>query len=377
MTPRVHTTIASALCGLALSVLPTAAVGQLSFEERVDSLAAAKIAAGPLAGIQIGVARGGKVIFARGYGMASIELNVPATTRTVYRIGSVTKQFTAAAIMQLVEQGKVSLDDEITKYIPGFPTQGHKVTVHHLLTHTSGIKSYTSLPSWEKQQLLDLTHDELLALIANEPFDFAPGEQWRYNNTGYYLLGMIVEKASGQPFDEYLEQHIFRPAGMPSSSYCHERSIVPNRAQGYEAKDGELVNDGHISMNTPGGAGALCSTVTDLIRWTDALSKHRVVSAESYRTMTTPASFGDGQTTLGRPGQRGGDVSYGYGLMLSKVDGHRRVAHGGGINGFRTQLAHYPDDDLVVAVLINSGGNPGEIEALVAKWALAARDAIP
>jgi CubicO group peptidase (beta-lactamase class C family) len=367
------------LAGLGLAtVLCAAAPAQLPFDERVDSLAAAAMVSGQLPGLQIGVARGGKVILARGYGLADIENGVPATSRTVYRIGSVTKQFTAAAIMQLVDEGRISLDDEITRFLPDFPTQGHRVTVHHLLTHTSGIKSYTSLPAWQKGMSLDMSHDELVGIFKNEPFDFAPGEQWRYNNSGYYLLGMIVEKASGQAFDDYLDEHIFRPNGMSGSSYCHERTIIPNRAEGYEHQDGKLVNDGAISMNTPGGAGALCSTVTDLIRWTQALSAGRVVSPASYRKMITPASFGDGGTAIGRPGSAGGETGYGYGLMISKLDGHRRIAHGGGINGFRTTLAHYPDDELVVTVLINADGNPGPIEQQIARWAMAVgRPALP
>jgi CubicO group peptidase (beta-lactamase class C family) len=373
MSFSVRRSLPAAFVGaLALSAaLATASPAQLPFGERVDSLAAATIVSGQLASIQIGVSRAGKVVLARGYGLADIENGVPATSRTVYRIGSVTKQFTAAAIMQLVDQGKISLDDDITRFLPDFPTQGHRVTVHHLLTHTSGIKSYTSLPAWQKGMSLDMSHDELVGIFKNEPFDFAPGAQWRYNNSGYYLLGMIVEKASGQPFDEYLDAHIFKPTGMSASSYCHERTIIPNRAEGYDRHEGKLVNDGSISMNTPGGAGALCSTVTDLIRWTEALGKGNVVSAASYRKMITPASVGDGGTAIGRPGSAGSEVGYGYGLMISKLDGHRRIAHGGGINGFRTTLAHYPDDDLIVTVLINADGNPGPIEEQIARWAMA------
>ena len=170
------------------------------FAQQVDSLAHAFLQERPAAGVAIGVEKDGEVILAKGYGLAEIEHNVPVTVETVFRLGSISKQFTSVAILQLMEQGKVSLDDPITKFIPDYPTQGHEVTVHHLLTHTSGIVSYTGMgPRFWDQSRLDLSHDEMLDLFGNEPFEFAPGEQWKYNNSGYYLLGMIVEIASGTP----------------------------------------------------------------------------------------------------------------------------------------------------------------------------------
>ncbi|MFW6198961.1 MAG: serine hydrolase [Gemmatimonadota bacterium] len=327
---------------------------------KIDSLAEGTLAESPVAAVGIGVKRGQDLLLARGYGLADVENRVPADAETVYRIGSITKQFTAAAIMRLVEQGRIGLDDPMTEYLPDYPTQGHEVTVRHLLTHSSGIKSYTSLEAWRPVMRLDLTHQELLAHFQDEPFDFAPGERFLYSNSGFYLLGMIVEEVSGTSYPDYLDAHLFEPLGLSGSSYCHERLIIPGRAEGYEVEDGELVNDEPISMNQPGAAGALCSTVPDLLVWSDALRTGRVVARNSYRQMTTPGTLNDGSAT-----------SYGFGLMLGELEGHARIGHGGGIPGFNAVLTHYPDADLDIVVLSNTNGaHPGRIEETVARWAL-------
>jgi CubicO group peptidase (beta-lactamase class C family) len=357
--------------------------------------------------VSVAVEKDGEVILARGYGLAEIELNVPVTVETVFRIGSISKQFAAVAILQLVEQGLVSLDDPITKFVPDYPTQGHEVTVHHLLTHTSGIVSYTGMGEafWGKSRL-DLSHEEMIDLFGNEPFDFAPGEKYKYNNSGFYLLGVIVEKvqprivasaaplkgstiggsgprpanselntelmygaapsfprtaaarkAADKSFADYLETHLFGPIGMSSSSYCDDTAIVPHRAEGYEQQDGQLVNDQPLSMNLPGAAGALCSTVLDMLRWQRALDNNTLISAKSRAMMLTSATLNDGSQT-----------GYAYGLRISEFEGHRKVSHGGGINGFNTQHATYPDDNLVVTVFANTNGaNPAALEAQVTR----------
>ena len=191
--------------------------------------------------------------------------------------------------MQLVQAGEIGLGDLITDYLPDYPMQGHEVTIRHLLTHTSGIKSYTSMESWRPKMRLDLTDEELVAIFGPEPFDFAPGERYLYNNSGYYLLGVIIGEASGEPYQEYLNAHLFGTLDLVGSSYCDERPIIPGRAEGYELVGGELLNDEPLSMNQPGAAGALCSTVVDLLFWTRALRAGRVVSAASYEQMTTPS----------------------------------------------------------------------------------------
>jgi D-alanyl-D-alanine carboxypeptidase len=355
----------SRFVGLAfLLSFPNVAVGQASSADirtAVDSIARAALESGLSASYQVGVKRGAEVIVDQGFGSADLEHDIAASSRTIYRLGSITKQFTAAAIMQLVEAGQVSLDDEITKYFPEYPTQGHTVTVKHLLTHTSGIKSYTELgEKFWNNAARDLSHEEMLEIFANEPFDFAPGERFLYNNSGFYLLGMIVEKVSGQGYDDYLQQKIFGPLEMSGSSYCHESMILKGRAEGYRTADGGFINDPPISMNTPGAAGALCSTVNDLVWWQDAFNNDRVVSAASRALMTTPAVLNDGSAT-----------GYGFGLRLGEFEGHEVIEHGGGIHGFNTRMSYFPDQDLTVVVLANTeGSRPDQMVRAIARVAL-------
>jgi CubicO group peptidase (beta-lactamase class C family) len=364
MTTRTICRFGPALILLTLGI-PGSAVAQEPYwggalVERIDSLATATLEGGPVAALGIGVKRGDQLLLARGYGLADVENGVAATSETVHRIGSITKQFTAAAVMQLVEQGAIELEAPMTDYLPDFPVQGHVVTIRHLLTHTSGIKSYTSLETWQPKMRLDLTDDELVALFQDEPFDFAPGERFLYNNSGYYLLGMIVEAASGQTYREYLNEHLFGALGLTGSSYCDERPIIPRRAEGYEIVDGELMNDSPLSMNQPGAAGALCSTIVDMLSWASALRAGDVVSHASYEQMTTPFTLNDGSAT-----------GYGFGLGVGELDGHTRISHGGGINGFNTMLAHYPDAGLDVVVFANTNGPfAGDVAEVVARWAL-------
>ncbi len=329
---------------------------------RVDSIVQAEMARTKTPAMSVAVAQMGEVILARGYGLADVELSVPATAETVYRIGSITKQFTSASIMQLVEAGKVALSDPITKYLPGYAVQGNTVTVHQLLTHLSGIKSYTSLGPkfWTQASRLDLSDSAMIALFQNEPFDFVPGAKYQYNNSAYYLLGVIIEKASGLPYRKYIGERLLPPLGLRNTLFCEESTIIPHRAEGYEFRNGTLYNDDPISMNTPGAAGAMCSTVLDLLEWRHALFGGRVVSNASLQRMTTPAKLNDGSST-----------TYGYGLGVGKLEGHRSISHGGGINGFITQLAYYPDDELTVAVLGNLGAAPSSrVASLIARVVL-------
>jgi len=333
----------------------------------VDSVANAAIADHRTAGVSIAVVKNGRTILAKGYGFADLENDVPATTETVYRIGSITKQFTAAAIMRLMEQGKLSLDDTLQKFIPTFPTQGNRVTIRHLLTHTSGIRSYTSLgQKFERGMRLDFTPDSMLALFANEPFDFKPGDQWRYDNSGYFLLGVIIEKLTGKPYGKYVQDEFFTPLGLTGTIYCDLAPLIKHRAQGYEGQppDGHFINAAPLSMTQPYAAGSLCSTVNGLAAWTLALSSGKVVSPASYKLMTTPGTLNSGATH-----------TYGFGLNISTLRGHRQIHHNGGINGFISELHYYPDDSLVTVVLTNTGSPAAPmIEKLVARRALAIPD---
>lgn len=320
------------------------------FVRTVDSLVNAALKDGPVAGFGIAVVKGRDTLVMKGYGYADLENDLPVTPQTIFRIGSVTKQFTSAAVMQLVEQGKVSLDDDITKYLPALNTRGKRVLIRHLLNHTSGIPSYTDIgPSFGARLTLDLPHDSLLAMVANLNSMFDPGTAFYYNNTGYYVLGMLIEKVGGKPtYGDYMAEQLFRPMGLSGTMYCGTRPLIKRRAQGYERGPRGLQNAGYMSMNLPGAAGALCSTTGDLVAWTRALHAGTVVKPASFAQMTTPVTFASG-----RP------MSYGFGIGRDTIAGARtRISHGGGINGFISELAHYPGDTLTIVVLSNTSPAP-------------------
>ncbi|HJU69044.1 MAG TPA: serine hydrolase domain-containing protein [Gemmatimonadaceae bacterium] len=316
-----------------------------ALQRTVDSLVANALADGPVAAMSVAVVRGRDTVVMKGYGFADLENEVPATAQTVYRIGSITKQFTAAAVLQLIEQNKVALDDTIGKYLPTIPAAWRGVPVRQLLNHTSGIPSYTSAgPRWTSKMRLDLPHDSLLAIIAADSMDFARGSQWRYNNTGYYLLGMLIEKVTGRSYAEVVRDRLAAPLGLRATMYCETRALIKHRAQGYQpTPDDKLVNADPLSMNQPFAAGALCSTVGDLVAWQRALAAGRLVKSASYISMTTP----EGAAT---------DRGYGYGLSMDTLGGRARVQHGGGINGFNTMAMYYPADTLSIVVLANTNG---------------------
>jgi CubicO group peptidase (beta-lactamase class C family) len=319
---------------------------------RIDSIAAAPVKSGNVAGLAVAVVKGRDTLLFKGYGFADVENQVPVTPQTVFRIGSVTKQFTSSAVMQLVEQGKIGLDDELTKYIPNFPTHGQHILVRHLLNHTSGIPSYTDIgPRFGAISRLDLAPDALIAIVAPFSLLFDPGTHFYYNNTGYFMLGMILERVTGKKYGDYLAEQIFAPRGLSSTVYCDTRRIIPHRSQGYDRGPAGLRNAEFLSMDLPFAAGSLCSTVGDLVSWTAQLSSGRVVNDASYRAMTTPVKL-----PSGRP------MTYGYGLTSDAPSGHRVISHGGGINGFVSQLMHLPDDSLIVAVLVNT--TPGPADAI-------------
>jgi len=322
---------------------PSAPAQQAELASKVDALAAERLAKPGGVGLSIAVGQREKLLLEKGYGLADAELDVPADAETMFRIGSVTKQFTAALVMRLVEQEKLGLDDELAKYVPEFPLQGRQVTIRQLLQHTSGIKSYTDVgEAWVKLWPLELTHAELLALVEDAPFDFEPGADWRYNNTGYYLLGMVIEKISGRSYAECLQAELCVPLGLARTRYDSNRDLIRNRAQGYALEGDRLVNDQMIGMAQPGAAGGLLSTAGDLVRWQMALGSGKVVRPESFTQMCTSAVLPNGH-----------DTCYGFGLRLIEWAGMRRVEHGGGIFGFNSMLLWLPEQDLHVAVISN------------------------
>jgi len=348
---------------LVLLLFPTLGIAQSRSyareRARIDSLVSAEVSGTPVAGLAVAVVKGRDTIALKGWGFADLENDVRATPAHVFRIGSVTKQFTSAAIMQLVEKGKVSLDDTLGAMLSNVPVAWRKVTLRQLLNHTSGIPSYTDLgPSWARRWREDMTPDTIVGLVARDTMNFAAGSRWRYNNTGYVLLGMIIEKASGQQYERYLQDQIFKPLGLNETSYCPTRPIVKNRAQGYDyvRTRREFVNAEYLSMTQPHAAGALCSSARDLVRWNEALQRGSVVTSASLNLMVTPVA-----------GAAAGS-RYGFGLGLDTLNGHRRIQHGGGIHGFASMLAYYPNDSLTVVVLANSVPAPvGRIAAQIAR----------
>ncbi|MCL4865178.1 MAG: serine hydrolase, partial [Gemmatimonadales bacterium] len=282
----------------------------------------------------------------KGYGRADVELDVATPPEAVYAIGSVTKQFTAAAILQLRDAGKLDLDVDMSHYLPEFPTQGRRISVRQLLNHTSGIKGITEIPEFVDLSRRALPRDSAIALIARQRFDFEPGEAQIYNNSAYILLGLIIEKQSGMSYAEYVENQIFAPLGMRRSRYCSNTEVVAASAHGHAFVAGELRRAAFADYRWPYAAGALCSTAADMITWLQALHGGKVLSPRSYAEMTTPATLADGTPTR-----------YGTGVSLANDPrGARMISHGGTIEGFTSHASWYPDQRVAVVVLMNSTG---------------------
>lgn len=294
-------------------------------------------------GAAIVVTRDGKTVFRKGYGMASLELGVAVEPDMVFRIGSMTKQFTAAAILLLAEEGKLSLRDEVTTYLPTVKTGGRKITLEHLLTHTSGLPSYTDAEGWAKLWRQDLSVQEILDLTKDKDLEFAPGERWSYCNTGYVMLGAVIEKVSGQSYGDFLAARVFKPLGMKRTGYDSTERVIPHRVPGYHRSGDGFINAPYLSMTQPHAAGALLSTVDDLAVWNDAVFAGKVLKKEWLDRALSPS-----RTTGGEP------TGYGYGWMIGNLRGHRTVEHGGGIMGFTSYGLALPDDRVYVAILTNS-----------------------
>jgi D-alanyl-D-alanine carboxypeptidase len=336
--------------GTALAQLPTTeALGN-----RVDAVAK-QLLSHHTAGVSIAVAREGRLILARGYGMANVEHSVAVTPETIFHIASISKNILAAVVLQLVDEGKLRLDDDVTKYVPEAPTGGHHVTVRQLLNHTSGIYSFTSLPDAANNERLDLTHEQVLGLIKDKPFDFEPGTRWRYDNSAFYLAGMVVERVTKQEYGAYVREHVFKPLGMSSVSLCYARMVVPHLASGYEVDGGALVNAAFMTWKLPFAGGAVCATASDLLKWEAALDSGRLLTPSSLALMRTPTTLADGTK-----------IDYGLGTRLGSLDGHRVLGHTGGGGGYRTVLASFPDDHLTVAVLINTDDGSAPPAAMAA-----------
>ncbi|MGO3182665.1 MAG: serine hydrolase [Aequorivita sp.] len=299
------------------------------------------------------VAENGKVIYKKGFGMANMEWDIPNTPETKHRLGSITKQFTAMLIMQLVAEGKLDLQATVSKYLPNYSkVNGDKITIHQLLTHTSGIPNYTSFPNFFKEMSRNpYTPTEMLELFADSTLDFTPGERFSYSNSGYVLLGAIIEKVTGKSYEKVLQEKIFDPLKMKNSGYDHHNTILKKRASGYEMKGSTPENAAYIDMSSPYAAGALYSTVEDLYLWDQALYTEKLLP-KKYRDMM----FEKYVDAFGQ--------SYGYGWMIGNMpignskDSVEVISHGGGINGFNTLITREPADKALVVLLNNTGGAP-------------------
>jgi len=337
---------------------PADTAGQESLAKQIDAVMSDVYKPGE-PGASIIVKKTGKTIFRKGYGLADLELGMPVEPDMVFRLGSITKQFTSVAILMLAEQGKLGLQDEITKFLPDYPTQGRTITVENLLTHTSGIQSYTDMPEWLPLWRKDFTVNELVDFFKNKPMTFEPGRKWVYNNSGYVLLGAIIERVSGQTYEQFVDAHIFKPLGMTHSYYGSTERVISRRVPGYQTGKDGFLNAPYLSMTQPFAAGSLLSSVDDLALWSDAVFSGKLVKKEWLDKAFTPYKLKNGES-----------AGYGYGWFIADFSGHRSIEHGGGINGFTSYEMTFPEDRIFVAILTNSAiaGRDPEPRAVKIAW---------
>ncbi len=304
-------------------------------------------------GAAVLVQLGDETVLRQAYGMADVELGVPLQPEMIFRLGSVTKQFTAVAVLMLAAEGKVDLDARVDAYLTDFPEPGAAATVAQLLTHTSGIHSYTDDPDFWQTMAVDKSLDDLIATWRDTPLDFQPGDDWRYSNSGYVMLGKVIEAASGQQYAAFLQERIFTPLGLAHTMYGDPQTITPGRVRGYDGGPDGLQNAAYISMTLPHAAGSLLSNVDDLLVWGRAMLQGDTLLDAAWRErLLQPAVLNDGRRT-----------NYACGLAVLEYAGHQVITHNGGINGFSTSVYYVPDVDLTVAVLSNTtaGADPGQL----------------
>jgi D-alanyl-D-alanine carboxypeptidase len=309
--------------------------------DEIDNYVRAQMLERHIPGAAIAVIRNGQLVKTEGYGLASVEFNVPATKETVFEIGSISKQITAAAIMLLVEEGKVNLDEKISRYLPDIPEAWKDVTVRHLLTHTSGIKSYTGLSGFELSKRLK--RDEFVKALSVHPLEFETGASWKYSNSGYNLLGFIIESVSQKNYWDFMRERVFKPLGMNQTADRDPKYVIRNRATGYEWVGNQLTGRDY-DLTDVFAAGAIVSTVTDLAKWEAALSGDTFLKKESKEKIWTPVILSGGKP-----------YPYGLGWNVGEFRGHRLFSHGGQTAGFAANISRYIDDNLTVIALTNLG----------------------
>lgn len=320
-----------------------------------DSLFQSNVDSAMIAGASVIVQKGDERLVQRNYGFASLELQAPMPENPSFEIGSITKQFTAAAILRLAESGKLSLEDDLSEYLD-LNTGGRAVTIHQLLNHTSGIPSYTELPEFWSLSMHSYDRDTMFSVIENHDFLFEPGEQMIYNNSAYFLLGLIIEKQSEMGYEEYLRQEFFDPLGMEHTYYCTNRTPVKGKVYGYAYSESGINQKAYLDHTWPYAAGSLCSTAEDLITWLTALHNGKVFEEDGYAQMVNPRALNDGTP-----------IRYAMGLAHYKDNGNEMIQHGGGINGFLSESRYYPEEDLYVVCLVNTTGpmNPNRFSDLL------------
>lgn len=341
--PALWLLLAMTVCGGGLAAGEADTLG-----ERIAALLKTEYPAGQ-PGAAVMVSRNGKTIFRGAFGMADLELGVPLQADMVFRLGSITKQFTAVAILILEEEGKLKLSDDIRRFLPDFPQKSKPIRIEHLLTHSSGVRSYTDLPEWLNLWRKDMKLDELIALFKDLPLEFEPGSNWKYSNSGYILLGAVIEKASGMSYKDFVEQRIFQVLGMKHSGYDLTEKVIPRRVGGYQAGPDGLIHAPYLSMTQPYAAGALLSCVDDLTIWHQALLAGKLIRPDSLQKAHSAFVLDDGRST-----------GYGYGWTVSEYAGHPTIEHGGGINGFLSYAISLPADGVYVALLQNFIGKDPE-----------------
>ena len=311
-------------------------------------------------GVAVIVVQNGAVIYRKSQGMANLELGVPIEPDMVFSLASMTKQFTAVALLMLAEQSRLALDDPITKFLPDYPTHDYQITLKHLLTHSSGIKSYTAMPEWLPLWRKDFTVQELVDFFKYQPMQFAPGKRFDYSNSGYILLGAIIEIASGLTYEKFVQDQIFEPVGMKHSRYDSPLRLIPCRAAGCDKGPEGYTNAPYLSMTQPYAAGSLASTVDDLALWDAALYTEQLLKQETLQPAFTPHRLNDGSAT-----------EYGYGWGTAALAGHPAASHGGGIHGFGSYGIRLPEDHVFVAALSNNTGtHPGQLALKIAAWVI-------
>lgn len=310
-------------------------------------------------GAAILVARGDEVMFRGARGLAQVELGVPLRADQVFRIGSDTKQFAAVTILKLVEQGRLSLTDPLSKFLPDYPGGAH-ITVHELLNHTSGIKDYTEIDGYFRAAIReDLDTGKLVAVFKDQPVDFAPGTNWKYDNSGYVLIGAIIEKITGKPWHQAMRDLVLAPLALTHTRYGADQPVIAGRVAGYSTDEqGHVANAIYISMTQAGAAGGLVSTLDDLFHWSRALHTGKVLEPDSYRRMVTPV-----------PTRSGTPTDYGYGIFTRELRGEHAFEHGGRIAGFSSDMLYLPGPAITVVVLANTDSAPTSTDLLAARLA--------